>query len=497
MSRQFALVRKTLNRRLKLSGWILGSLFTLFGSALIACGQSQSFPDVKVRIVPETSQVLVEGSTRPRANWSFPDVYAGVVGLGTRIIDFQAFDAQGKEVEVRTKAPGQFESVTPASSFKYLVNLAPPARSSDVALVSWLNRDRGVLVPNDLLPTDLVEGTNIRIEVAPGWNYYASQVSFSGPSFAIVDAGRFVFVVGRSLRLSTKTISGPRLNFISDGDLTFQDSDVMNLFEEILKSHSKLAGPIPCQQTTLTLLPLPVSASAGRWSALTRGCAVTILMSKEPSRVGALSQLGNALTHELFHLWIPNALALTGPYDWFYEGFTVYHAARLAVDLDLLTFADFLTALGRAYDGAVGARELNELSLIDASKRRFTTGAAGVYAKAMLIAFIYDLNVRYQSKNKRSLDNVYRNIFRSLEGGKQSGDANAVVLAALRAEFDAQNFVTRFVTQPVNIDLPNELAPFGLRVEKFGLRTRIVAAEKLTKRQRDLLRELGYNDRTR
>jgi hypothetical protein len=58
-------------------------------------------------------------------------------------------------------------------------------------------------------------------------------------------------------------------------------------------------------------------------------------------------------------------------------------------------------------------------------------------------------------------------------------------------------FVTRFVTQPANIDLKTELAPFGLRVEKFGSRTRIVVGEKLTSRQRDLLRELGYNDRTR
>jgi hypothetical protein len=270
----------------------------------------------------------------------------------------------------------------------------------------------------------------------------------------------------------------------------------MGLLEKILKVHSQLAGPNPCQQTTLSVLPLPVAAPAGRWSALTRGCSVTILMGKQPSRVGALSQLGNALTHELFHLWIPNALALTGAYDWFYEGFTVYHAARVAVDLDLLTFADFLTALGSAYDGAAGALELNQLSLIDASQRRFTSGAAGVYSKAMLVAFIYDLNVRYQSKNKRSLDDVYRNIFRMLERGN-SGDANGVVLAALRAEFDAQNFVTRFVTQPVNIDLQNELAPFGLRVGKFGLRTRIVVNEKLTKRQRDLLRELGYNDRAR
>lgn len=252
----------------------------------------------------------------------------------------------------------------------------------------------------------------------------------------------------------------------------------------------------------MTLLPLPVPASADRWSAQTRGCAVTILMGKQPSRVGALSQLGNALTHEMFHLWIPNSLALTGDYDWFYEGFTVYHAARVAVDLDLLTFNDFLTALSRAYDGFSAAQDLNQISLTEASKRRFTTGTAGVYSKAMLVAFLYDLNLRSQSKGKRSLDDVYRNIFKSQKMGAQasshqSAEGNAVVMTALSAELGDSGFVQRFINESVNIDLQKELAPFGLHAEKLGFRTRIMPAEKLTKRQRDLLRELGYNDRVR
>jgi hypothetical protein len=53
------------------------------------------------------------------------------------------------------------------------------------------------------------------------------------------------------------------------------------------------------------------------------------------------------------------------------------------------------------------------------------------------------------------------------------------------------------VTQPARIDLRQELAPFGLQVETFSLRTRINVSEDLTKQQRDLLRQLGYNDVTR
>jgi len=46
-------------------------------------------------------------------------------------------------------------------------------------------------------------------------------------------------------------------------------------------------------------------------------------------------------------------------------------------------------------------------------------------------------------------------------------------------------------------DLPAELGPFGLKVETVGPRTRIAIDEKIGKQQRDLLRQLGYNDATR
>jgi hypothetical protein len=60
-----------------------------------------------------------------------------------------------------------------------------------------------------------------------------------------------------------------------------------------------------------------------------------------------------------------------------------------------------------------------------------------------------------------------------------------------------QDFIRQFIREPVTISLASELAPFGLQVETFGLRTRVSVGEQLSKPQRDLLRELGYNDAAR
>jgi predicted metalloprotease with PDZ domain len=358
-----------------------------------------------------------------------------------------------------------------------------------------------VLMPGDVLPLDLSARVNIRIDVPAGWTAASAEQRLQ-QEFATNDTDRAVILVGKNLRVSSRTVAGARFMLATDGEWTFKDDDALELAAKILKAHGNLAGALPCSQIALFMLPFPNQSGADKWSAQTRGCTVSLVMGKQPSRVGALSQLGNALTHELFHLWIPNGLGLPGDYDWFYEGFTVYHAARTAVEMELLTFADFLTAIGRAYDGTSSASDLNQLSLIEASRRRWTNGSAGVYSKAMLVAFLYDLNLREQSKGKRSLDDVYRKLFQSQKTAGQSSahksdDGNAVAMTALSDEPGGQSFVQRFINAPVNIDLQRELSRFGLGLEKFGFRTRVVVNKKLTKRQRDLLRELGYNDRTR
>ena len=89
------------------------------------------------------------------------------------------------------------------------------------------------------------------------------------------------------------------------------------------------------------LLPLPQAGAAGNlWSAETRGSTVVLVSGRLPSRLAARAQLDGALTHELFHLWVPNGLALEGEYDWFYEGFTNYVALRAGMRRGQLTFHD-------------------------------------------------------------------------------------------------------------------------------------------------------------
>jgi len=473
-------------------------LFALITGVSAGAGAQQV--SLRIRVIPETNRIDIEGNCPATSKWSFPDSYGGVLGLGNRIERFVVLDESGAEVQTRKIAPGQFDSAKAGSHFRYAVNLTPPVSSSDSARVSWLNQQRGLLMLADLLPVIAgkpvgVTTAIVRFEAPESWTVQSSDRESSQSAVEVSDIDRAVFAVGKSLRSSRITEAGMSFRLVADGEWAFADTDVSEMVARILKAHREVFGAMPAKQGTLILFPFPGAAAANQWSAETRGATVTLLMGKLPSKVGALAQISTPLTHELFHLWVPNALVLEGDYDWFYEGFTVYQAARTAVRLDLLTFPEFLNAIGRAYDAA--NTQTNSVSLIEASSRRWTTGQSAVYSKSMVVAFLFDLRMRSVSHGKKSLDSVYRVILQKHSGNAAKFDGNEAVTQALAADEASENFVRQFIRNPVTINLGSELAPLGFEVVSPGLRTRIAVSDKLNKKQRDLLRELGYNDAVR
>jgi len=452
--------------------------------------------NVDVRLIPDSSRISVELNSGPASSWSFLDSYAGIVGLGSRIEHFAAFDERAAEVPVTQSAPGQFKSANPVKRIRYEVNLRPASRAAGFSHLSWLDKERGVLMPLDFLPrgteaADAGENRRIHFQLTALWAVQSNETKVAADEFAFTDVARASFAVGTNLRVSQTNVSGLTLNFVTNSDWAFTDADALQLAQQVLSAHRETFGVFPGKTATLVLFPFPLAVSASQWSAETRGSTVTLLMGKLPSKVAALAQLSTPLAHEFFHLWVPNALTLQGNYDWFYEGFTIYQASQTAVKLGLLTFPEFLNSIARAYDSSKGE---GSLSLIEASNRRFTSGLSSVYAKSQVIAYLYDLRLRSATRGKRSLGDVYRKLIRGAFSA--AGDGSDVAGRVLSEEIGSNEFVHSFVQNPVSLNLANELVPFGLIVDSRGVRTQISVAEKLSKAQRDLLRELGYNAAT-
>jgi predicted metalloprotease with PDZ domain len=466
-------------------------------SLLFARAASAQALDVKIRVVSASPpRVRVEGRRAGAATaWSIRNFYGSAAGLAERVENFALFDEGGAPVAVRKLAPGEFSAAGPASRFSYDFRLDPPAFVNDSSHVSWLTADRGLLMLADLLPVPLTTA-KVELTLPAGWKVSTAEPRNATGLFEVAEAERAVFAVGRDLRERRARAGALTFTLATAGDWAFTEEEAADSAAEILKIHQETAGTAPGRSPTVLLLPVPQAGAAGNlWSAETRGATVVLVSGRLPSKLAARAQLDGALTHELFHLWVPNALALEGEYDWFYEGFTNYVALRAGMRRGQLTFNDYLSAIGNAYDSYVRARGPREASLPEASQRRWAGSAALVYHKGMLVALLYDLTLMRQTGGRNSLMDVYRELLRRHARGATPADGNRAVLQILSSTGDMRAFVELYIEGSTGLTLSPLIEPFGLRVEPGGARTHVGISDSLDSAQRELLRKLGYNER--
>jgi hypothetical protein len=479
--------RVSLLRRL-----ILAHLFII---CFATSASAASTLDVKITVVSANPErVRVEGRrTDSSVAWSFRNIYGNAGGLADRIENLTLYDESGAPVDIRKLSPGEFTAARAATRFAYDIKLDPPAFISDSSHVSWLGPDYGVLMLGDILPLPLKDA-GVEISLPAGWRVSSVETKSIEGKFEVADAERAVFLVGRDVRERKARVGALTFTLASAGEWAFDDNEAADSAADILKIYAALTGCVPVERAMLMLLPLP-QAAGNIWNAETRGTTVVLASGRLPSELAALAQLNGALSHELFHLWIPNGLALEGEYDWFYEGFTNYEAVRTGMARGQLTFSDYLNAIGQSFDNYKTARGAKEISLIEASKRRWSNSAALVYHKGMLVALLYDLTLLHGSARRSSLADVYRELFVRYRRGGKSADGNRAVVEILAGKPGMREFVEKYVEGETEIALAGLIAPFGLRIEPGGARTHIGVADTLERSQRELLRKLGYNER--
>ncbi|HEX6046548.1 MAG TPA: hypothetical protein VFZ22_18785 [Pyrinomonadaceae bacterium] len=377
-------------------------------------------------------------------SWSFRNVYAGVLGIAERIEQFRADGA-------RKLAAGEFRSEVGAKEIDYVVRLTRPSPAS-AAHVSWLGQDHGFLMLADLLPQEFAT-VSVEFTLPSGWtvNTATNAESVSEPADA-------VFFVGRSVRKSSQK----ELDCFVTGNWPFKDSIALKAAARVVEKYLALTGHRLPAKPVVMIAPLPVYTSLTKWRAETRGSTVLLLIEPQARTWNWKAQLEIIFAHEALHLWVPNALRLQGDYDWFFEGFTLYTALLIALDLKAINFKEYLNTLARVYDSYLSYP--HDLSLIEASERRWTNPWPIVYDKGMLVAFLYDLMLRKESGGNATLANRYRELF---SRSRDLAEGNEVIIKLLSSSPAAGEFVKKYIEGSQELEFEDALKE--LHTDKPGL----------------------------
>ncbi|MDQ3712381.1 MAG: hypothetical protein M3388_09200 [Acidobacteriota bacterium] len=435
---------------------------------------------------------LNEKLNQSKRNWAFLRSITGANNLGARITDFYLTDKQGRTVFFKKLIDGEYLADGEADFFQYQINLSPLPNAATLAHVSWLKDEQGILMLDDLLPQFSEDkrpiSAKLKLEVPPEWKIISSEKISDDNVFYVKNIEKAVFAVGKNWRAQETS----NLNLAILGEWQFTDAEAAKIAGEIFDGYRKLFGEIPAETAQIFLHRFPKETKFGRWEAETRGANLTILSSDVPFKTLSLQRFHEQLRHELFHLWIPNNLALTGNYDWFYEGFTVYQALRTGIATNQIRFEDFLDTLAQAYN--LNNFQSQKVSLIESSKNRWSGVNSQAYARGMLVAFLCELTILKQSRGKHSIDNIFKDVYQKHRVPNKSANGNAAILKTLNNYSELNLIIKNYVEGAENIIWITDLANVGIEAKVENSFIKLSVKTKLSGKQKDLLDKLGYNN---
>ncbi|MBC8726420.1 M61 family metallopeptidase [Paraburkholderia sp. 31.1] len=213
------------------------------------------------------------------------------------------------------------------------------------------------------------------------------------------------------------------------------------------------------------------------------------VQGREPMSEGYRTYLG-LCSHEYFHTWNVKRIkpAVFAPYDlgvenytsmlWLFEGFTSYYDDLILVRSGVISQDDYFGLVGKVIGGVQrGSGRLKQSvaeSSFDAWVKYYRqdenapNAIVSYYTKGSLIALAFDLTIRAQTGNQKSLDDVMRLLWkrfgRDFYRGKPVG-VDESEIEAIFAEASGAQLAELFaegVRGTRDLPLDALLAPFGV-----------------------------------
>ncbi|WP_042302700.1 M61 family metallopeptidase [Paraburkholderia kururiensis] len=198
-------------------------------------------------------------------------------------------------------------------------------------------------------------------------------------------------------------------------------------------------------------------------------------------------------SHEYFHTWNVKRIkpATFAPYDltrenyttllWLFEGFTSYYDDLMLVRSGAISPDEYFDLVGKTVGNVLrGAGRLKQSvaeSSFDAWVKYYrqdenaANAIVSYYAKGSLVALAFDLTIRAQTGNRKSLDDVMRLLWQRYGRDFYRGRATGIEESAVEALFadatgvDLSALFAEGVRGTRDLPLAELLAPFGVSLE--------------------------------
>jgi len=209
--------------------------------------------------------------------------------------------------------------------------------------------------------------------------------------------------------------------------------------------------------------------------------ASTVLATPNSQVLG----MDDLIAHEFFHTWNVKQIRpdVLGPFDytqpvrtgslWFAEGVTDYYAKVHTYQSGLRPASWLIEEMTNEIETLQMSKTRLKLSVADAGSKAWENGGFGVddlsyYNKGLVMGFLLDLEIRKASKGARSLDDLFRKLYKEHRLPK-AGFTDKQLVAAINeiAGVDLTKKLNSMIETPEELDY-SVLEHYGLRLIEPG-----------------------------
>ena len=425
---------------------------------------------VKCVLTPKVSSDA-KGDQKPlmlfMSHFGTEDTYDG---YGRYLRDLTATDTDGEKIPVteigKTQWIVETENDLPVTlRYKVLLNHDerewPPGRDE----APYVQEDCIFCPGYALFIVSEVENIELRVDVPDDWHVSTpwNRIGNERHRFAITDHDNLMYaylVLGTHAEKMTES-EGAEILIALGGHFKASMDKVQKTVKSLLHTYSEIFGGTPKDRMLFVTNPCDTYGGGG-----VSGHSISVLMDGTLDADNRQSWTP-LVAHEICHIWNGKAINFSGQEYWFSEGFTEYASKISCTRLGIISEQDFLRDLERKCELYLSKQ--GELSIREAGENKGPNREL-VYEGGSLIAAALDLQIRNLTKNRNSLDDVMKQMYKEfgLTGSKYTMD-DVIRIVSQIADEDFQPFFKKYVAGTERLPLTEYFTDAGIDVEiEFG-----------------------------
>ena len=391
-------------------------------------------------------------------------------GYGRYLRDLTATDTDGEKIPVteigKTQWMVEVENDLPVT-LRYKMLLNHDERE-------WaFGRDEAPYVQEDcifcpgyaLFIVGEVADIELRVDVPDDWHVSTpwNRIGSERYRFAITDQDDLMYaylVLGKHSERMAES-EGAEVLLALGGHFKASMDEVQRTVKSLLDIYSEIFGGTPRERMLFVANPCDIYSGGG-----VSGRSISVLMDGTLDADNRQSWTP-LVAHEICHIWNGKAINFSRQEYWFSEGFTEYCSKISCARLSIISEEEFLKDLERKCESYLSKQ--GELSIREAGKNKMPNRGL-VYEGGSLIAAALDLQIREHTQNRKSLDDVMKQMYQEFGLTGNEYTMNDVIrIVSQIADEDFELFFKKYVSGTERLPLADYFTNAGINVKiAFG-----------------------------